>query len=434
MSTESHTPARLAVTFDDDHAVAAAGLTLVATLSERLGTFGVVNEMVDLGDRPGRAIPGRKVLTLVHAMAAGADCIDDCDVLRSGATGRVLGHKVMAPSTLGTFLRSFSFGHVRQLDRVTEELLARAWAMGAGPGDGEMTIDMDSTIVEVHGRQKQGASYGYTHVLGQHPLVATRADTGEVLHLRHRKGSANTGRGAPRFVRELFGRVRRAGAHGQLTLRADSGFWSKHVVAACRDHDVRYSITVRQTTTVTRAIAAIAEEDWVDIDYTDEGGCAQVAECPYGDGHRLVTRRTRLAATQEELFPSWRHHSFISDREGTAVDLDADHRRHAVVELAIRDLKEGAGLDHLPSGEFNANAAWAVLASLAHNMVRWVASLGMGQHGPVVMKTIRRKFLAVPGRLTTRSRRRRLHLPTNWPWATEWTACFERLRALPLQT
>jgi hypothetical protein len=421
------------VTFDDDRAVAGAGLALVATLSNKLGTYALANQVIDLGDRPGHALPGRKVLTLVHAMVAGADCIDDCDVLRSGATGKVLGHGVMAPSTLGTFLRSFSFGHVRQLDRLSEELLTRAWGFGAGPGEAPMTIDIDSTICQVYGKDKQGSAYGYTKVLGQHPLVATRAGTGEVLHIRHRKGSAASGRGAPRFVRETIGRTRRAGATGPLTLRADSGFHSKHVVAACREHDVRYSITVNQNRAVVRAIEAIPEAEWVGIDYT-LGGQAEVAECPYGDGHRLVVRRTRLVGKQAELFPSWRYHAFLTDREGTVVFLDADHRRHAVVELAIRDLKEGAGMTHCPSGNFNANAAWAVLASVAHNMVRWLASLGLDYEGPVVAKTIRRKFITVPGRLTHRSRRAYLHLPTQWPWATEWSACFDRLKALSLRT
>ena len=418
MHTESHSPARLAVTFDDDRAVAGAGLALVATLSDRLGTFDLANEVVDLGDVPGHAVPGRKILTLVHAIVAGAEFIDDCDVLRSGSTQRVLGHKVMAPSTLGTFLRGFTFGHVRQLDRLSGELLARAWSLGAGPGEEPMTIDIDSTIQQVYGRQKQGSGYGYTSVLGQHPLIATRADTGEVLHIRHRKGSANSGRGAQRFVRETVGRVRRAGASGQLTLRADSAFHSKYVIAACRDHDVRYSITVNLNKAVVRAIEAIDEADWTPIAYT-LGGKAEVAEASYGDDHRLVVRRTRLVGKQAELFPSWRHHAFITDLEGTAVALDEDHRGHAVVELAIRDLKEGAGLVHCPSGEFSANAAWAVLASLAHNMIRWVASLGLGHDGPVVAKTIRRKFITVPGRITRRSRRTQLHLPTHWPWATE---------------
>ena len=433
MHTELHTPARLTVTFDDDRAVAGAGLALAATLSERLGTFHLANEIIDLGERPGHAVPARKILTLIHAMVAGAECIDDCDVLRSGSTGKILGHGVMAPSTLGTFLRAFTFGHVRQLDRLSEELLTRAWSFGAGPGDSSMTIDIDSTIQRVYGKHKQGSAYGYTKVLGQHPLIATRADTGEVLHVRHRKGSANSGRGAQRFVRETIGRVRRAGATGQLNLRADSGFHSKHVIAACRDHKVRYSITVSQNKGVVRAIEAIPEEAWVGIDYT-VGGQAQVAECPYGDKHRLVVRRTKLIGKQAELFPSWRYHAFITDREGTAIFLDADHRQHAVVELAIRDLKEGAGMAHCPSGDFNANAAWVVLATIAHNMIRWLASLGLDHDGPVVAKTIRRKYISVPGRLTRRSRRTQLHLPTAWPWATEWTECFDRLRSLSIQT
>ena len=277
MKTESHSPARLAVTFDDDRAVAGAGLVLVAMLSDRLGTFDLANEVIDLGDVPGHAVPGRKILTLVHAMVAGAECIDDCDVLRSGSTQRVLGHAVMAPSTLGTFLRAFTFGHVRQLDRLSGELLTRAWSLGAGPGEEPMTIDIDSTIQQVYGKQKQGAGYGYTSVLGQHPLVATRADTGEVLHIRHPKGSANSGRGAQRFVRETVGRVRRAGASGQLTLRADSAFHSKYVIAACRDHDVRYSITVNLNRAVVRAIEGIDESAWTPIAYT-LGGRAEVAE------------------------------------------------------------------------------------------------------------------------------------------------------------
>ena len=433
MQTPSYSPTRLSAVFDDDRAVAGAGLALVASLSKRLGTYELANELIDLGGVPGHAAPGRKVLTLIHAMVAGASCIDDCDVLRSGATGRVLGHGVMAPSTLGTFLRAFTFGHVRQLDALSEALLTRAWAFGAGPGEAPMTIDIDSTICEVYGKHKQGSSYGYTKVLGQHPLIATRADTGEVVHIRHRRGSAHTGRGAQRFVRELIGRVRRSGASGPLTLRADSGFYSKHVIKACRDHHVAYSITVRQDRAVTTAIETIDEHAWTPIDYT-LGGEAEVGECSYGDHHRLVVRRTRLTGRQAELFPSWRYHAFITDREGTTTFLDADHRGHAVVELAIRDLKDGAGLSHCPSGEFNANAAWVVLASIAHNMVRWVCSLGLSITGPVVTKTIRARFISVPGRLITRSRRAQLHLPTHWPWATEWLSCFDRLLALSLRT
>ncbi|MGH2689226.1 MAG: IS1380 family transposase [Actinomycetota bacterium] len=416
--------------FDDDHSVASAGLVLPATLATHLGIEALADEAIDLGDRPGAARPGRKVMTLVHSIVAGGDSIDDADMLRCGSTAEVLGHRVMAPSTLGTFLRSFTFGHVRQLDRLSEEVLTRAWAAGAGPADAPMTIDLDSTITEVHGKAKQGAAYGYTRQLGLHPLLATRADTGEVLHSRMRKGSANTGRGAERFVNELVPRLRRAGAAGELTLRADSGFHSKKVIAALGRHDVRFSITANLNQAVRGAIEAIDEGAWMAIDYT-LGGEAQVAETTYG-GHRLVVRRTRLVGAQAELWPDWRHHAFLTDRRGGAVELDQDHRRHAVVELAIRDLKEGAGMNHCPSGRFFANAAWLVLATLAHNLLRWVASIGLGIEGPVVAKTVRRRFFTLPGRLTRSARRRHLHLPRSWPWSEEFSQALTRLRAVQL--
>jgi hypothetical protein len=267
----SHTLDQLDIAFDDTHAVANAGLLLAATLAERLGIEQTADQLINLGERPGSARPGRKLLTLVHSMLAGGDCIDDADLLRCGATSKVLGHRVMAPSTLGTFLRAFTFGHVRQLDRLTEQLLARAWAAGAGPGDAAMTIDLDSTVCEVHGYHKQGAAYGSTRKLGDHPLLATRADTGEVLHARQRTGRANTARGTARgtarFVDELAARVRRAGASGELTMRADSGFWSAKTIRACRRHQLRYSITVRQTKPIRQAIATIDEQAWVQIVY-----------------------------------------------------------------------------------------------------------------------------------------------------------------------
>jgi hypothetical protein len=424
MPGSSHVLDRIDVTFDDEHAVANAGLILPATLLDHLGLEAAADQVVSVGHRP-----GREVATVVHGILAGAECIDDLGVLRAGATERVLSTKVMAPSTVGTWLRQFTFGHVRQLDKLSEQLLTRAWAAGAGPGDGAMTIDVDSTICEVHGYQKQGAAYGYTRQLGLHPLVATRADTGEVLHARMRKGSANTMRGAQRFLRETIGRVRRAGATGPLTLRADSGFWASKVIAACTDHDVRYSITVRRTKAVVAAIEAIDDAAWVDIDYTANGR-AQVAETLLA-GRRLIVRRTRLTGRQAQLFPDWRHHAFVTDRDGTAVELDVDHRHHAVVELAIRDLKEGAGLVHCPSGIFQANAAWLVLASLAHNVLRWTARLGAIADGPVVAKTLRRKLLIVPGRLTRSARKQTLHLPTRWPWAEQFTLALQRLRSLP---
>jgi len=418
------------VVFDDEHAVASAGLLLPATLAERLGLEQAADQLVDLGDRPGAAHPGRKILTVVHGLLAGGDCIDDVEVLRTGATSRVLGHRVMAASTVGTFLRAFTFGHVRQLDRLAETALTRAWAAGAGPGDGPMTIDADSTICEVHGKAKQGASYGYTHKLGYHPLLATRANTGEMLHARQRTGKANTARGMPRFVDETIGRVRRAGATGELSFRADSGFWSAATIGRLRAHGVRFSITVRQTKPVQRAIATIAEAAWTTIGYSPEG-VAQVAETPFR-GDRLVVRRVRNLDDQQQLFPTWRYHGFITDRVGSAVELDADHRRHAVVELAIRDAKHGSGLNHHPSGKFFANAAWLILVCLAHNLLRWTATLGLGAREElVVAKTLRRTLLAPPGRLTRSARRFTLHLPARWPWAHSFTMALARLRCIP---
>jgi Transposase DDE domain group 1 len=421
------------VAFDDERAVASAGLLLPAILAERLGIEQAADQLVDLGGRPGTAHPGRKLLTLVHAMVAGGDCIDDVELLRCGSTASVLGHRVMAPSTVGTWLRSFTFGHVRQLDRVCGEVLARAWAAGAGPGDGPLTVDVDSTICEVHGYHKQGACYGYTHRLGYHPLLATRAEGGEVLHARLRKGSANTARGILRFVDELVARLRRAGAVGEPTLRMDSGFWSANLIKRLRGHRVRYSITVRQTKTVRAAIAAIGEAAWVDIAYQPDG-VAQVAETSYR-GDRLIVRRVRNQGEQAQLFATWRYHAFATNRVGTMVELDADHRRHAVCELAIRDLKAGAGLAHLPSGHFAANSAWLLAATLAHNLIRWIATLGLsvGDH-QTVAKTLRRTLLVLPGRFTRSARQWRLHLPAGWPWAHSFAMALARLRCIPYPT
>jgi Transposase DDE domain group 1 len=421
------------IAFDDQRAVASAGLLLPATLAERLGIEQAADQLVDLGDRPGAAHPGRKLLTVVHALVAGGDCIDDVELLRCGSTQAVLGHRVMAPSTVGTWLRTFTFGHVRQLDKVTAQVLARAWAAGAGPGDGPLVVDVDSTICEVHGYHKQGACYGYTHRLGYHPLLATRAENGEVLHARLRKGAANTARGILRFVDELVARLRRAGAVGELTLRMDSGFWSAKLIKRLRRHRVRYSVTVRQTKTIRAAIAAIGEAAWVPIPYQPDG-VAQVAEIPYR-GDRLIVRRVRNEGDQAQLFATWRYHAFVTNRVETMVELDQDHRRHAVCELAIRDLKAGAGLAHLPSGRFAANAAWLLAATLAHNLLRWTASLGLGVGDQqTVAKTLRRTLLALPGRLTRSARQWTLHLPAGWPWAHSFTMALARLRCIPHPT
>jgi DDE family transposase len=239
-------------------------------------------------------------------------------------------------------------------------------------------------------------------------------------------------RGAERFVRELAGRVRRAGARGEIVVRADSGFWAKRVIGALQEHAIRFSISVRSgDARIAEAIGQIPDESWRPIQYT-LGGEAQVAETTYRQ-MRLVVRRTRLVGAQAELFPDWRHHAFVTDRTQDAIWLDADHRQHAVCELAIRDLK-AEGLAHRPSGRFFANAAWCVIAALAHNLVRWVAALGLGLAGAIVAETIRRRFLCLPGRLTRSGRRWRLHLPRGWPWARGFLLALTRLRAVALRT
>ena len=363
MLPRSH-PDRIQIAFDDHRLVANAGLMLPATLARRLGLPQLVDRCLDLGCAPGRANTGDKLMTLVASALAGGDCIDDADVLRTGGTACTLGGTVKAPSTLGTFLRSFRWGHVRQLDRVSRELLARAWQAGAGPGDAPLTIDLDSTICETYGLAKEGARHhGYTGQRGYHPLLAVAAGTGDVLMARLREGRANTARGAAHFLRETVGRVRYAGARGQLTVRADSGFYTHGVVAVCRKMDVRFSITIRQHKSLRDLIEAIPEADWTPIPYWMDGA-ADVAETTYTPFRpepdaapvRLIVRRVKpTPGSQLALFANYSYHAFITDRDGETLELEADHRRHAEIENAIRDLKYGVGLNHLPSGRFAAN-------------------------------------------------------------------------------
>jgi hypothetical protein len=423
---------RVVVDFDDESLVANAGLILTATMAARLDLEVLINATVRLVGRVGGFAPGRKILTLVHSIIAGGSHIDHADVLRSGATGAVLGHRVMAPSTLGTFLRSFSFGHVRQLEAVIATTIARAWAFVGGPGGDRLVIDIDSTICEVYGGKKHGAAYGYTKVLGYHPILATRADTGEILHARLRKGSANTARGVRRFIDELVVRVRRAGASGPMVIRFDSGFWSNETIKTLVRHGVSYTMAVRTgVPKVASAIAAIDEDDWTEIAYTPDGR-AQVAETEYG-GRRLIVRRTRLIDTaQARLWPNWRHFAFLTDLAGDAVALDQFHRDHASVELAIRDIKEGAGLEHVPSGNYAANSAWLCCAVLAHNLIRWTATTGTPTEPTLtVARTIRVRLLALPGRLVNHSGTPTLRGPARWPWATQFKQQLATIRAYP---
>jgi hypothetical protein len=433
-----HSLDRFDVTFDDEHAVGDAGLMLPATLAQHLGLRELIDERVDLGDAPGRANVGHKAMTLIHSVLADGDCIDDADALRAGETEAVLGHAVLAPSTLGTFLRSFTWAHSRQLDRVSGELLGRAWAGGGGGGDLPVTVDVDSTICETYGLAKQGGVFGHTRVRGYNPLVAVIAGTGDVVHCRLRGGNAHSGRGAKSFLAETFNRVRAAGATGPMTLRADSGFYTRNVVDACCHADVRFSVTVRLTKPLHQVIAAIPARSWTPIPYFFDG--ADVAETtyrPFGKDQpdrRLIVRRVRpTPGTQLALFVEFSYHAFITNRDGDTLELEADHRRHAEIENTIRDLKYGVGLNHLPSGRFGANAAWLALNVIAHNLSRWVGRIGLDEPS-LTHKTLRRRYLRMPGRLTRSARQPTLHLPTRWPWAQQFQRALTNLRAVRLIT
>ena len=481
---------RYEVVFDDEGLVADAGLLAAGTLIVRLGLEGLVDRTVRLGGRVGGANPGRKVLTVVAAMLLGASHIDHVDRLRAGSTGRVLPHAVMAPSTVGTFLRSFTWGHVRQLEKVLTLALGRAWRLGAGPGKGPVTLDVDSTICAVSGKTKQGAAYGYTKELGYHPLLAFGADTGEVVGARLREGSSQ--RGVVHFVGETIRRVRRAGARGPVSVRADSGFWSFAMLAALDRLRVGWSITCRLNAKVRTLISNIDKDAWTPIAYP-RGGQAQVGETVLEMTNpkkrsqrrrfRLVVRRTRLVGSQAQLWPDWRYHTFVTnldlgaaeadrhhqpragqedighqprrgeqdteltelptieigDKPGeahsqvAAVEIDQHHRRHATCELAIRDLKDSGGLAHLPSGVFAANAAWLLCAALAHNLYRHIALLG-GTHPPGRMvrgRTIRTRLFGLPGRVVNHGGRRLVRLPARWPWAGTYQTTLTNLRNLP---
>ena len=433
-------PDRIRIVFDDHRLVTNAGLLLPATLARHLGLRELVDHHLDLGGAPGRANTGDKLMTLVASAMAGGDCIDDADVLRTGGTACTPGGTVKAPSTPGTFLRSFRWGHVRQLDRVSRELLARAWQAGAGPGDGPLTIRPGLH----HLRDLRTGQGGRTpprlyRQAGLSPAAGHRRRHRGCADVPAARGPANTARGAAHFLRETVGRVRYAGAQGQLTLRADSGFYTHGVVSVCRKMDVRFSITIRQHKSLRNLIEAIPEDAWTPIPYWMDGA-ADVAETtctpfqsePDAAPVRLIVRRVKpTPGSQLALFATYSYHGFITDRDGEMLELEADHRRHAEIENAIRDLKHGVGLNHLPSGRFAANAAWLAVQVMAHNLARWTARIGLGER-IATTKTLRRRFFSLAGRLTRSARRLTLHLPDRWPWAEKFSRALARLRAIPL--
>ena len=430
------------MSFTEKNLVPNAGLLPAAALAQRIGLGELVDQRLGLAQHGANS--GAKALTVIGSMLAKGDSIDDTAVLRAGAAGDLF-DATRAPSTIGSWLRAHKWSNVRQLDAVSRELLARLWSAGAGPADlaGPLTIDLDSSIVEVFGRAKQGAAFGYTKVRGYHPQFATCASTGMVLFSRLRGGSAGAARGAKSFLTETVSRVRDAGSTGQLTVRADSAFYSRAVLGTAVKLGVAFSVTARQDKKVRAAIEAIAEDAWTPIPYwlsTPEVSGADVAETTYtafsgADALevRLVVRRVRpTPGSQLALFTTWDYHAFVTNRPGELVEVEADHRRHAVVEQRIAELKS-AGLAHLPSGKFMANAAWLALAVMAHNLGRAVGRLAGPDLEKATVGTLQRQIFTVPGRLVHSGRRRHLRLPASWPWASAIARALTTIQAIPLR-
>jgi len=342
----SHDLSRVSVSFDEPNLVPCAGLLPAAVLAQRIGLGGLVEQRLTLA-RHG-ANSGAKALTVIGSILAGGDSIDDTAVLRAGALPRLF-DVTRAPSTVGTWLRDFKWHNVRQLDAISRELLARQWAAGAGPVDlsAPMTLDIDSTIVAVFGRGKQGAAFGYTKVRGYHPQLATCAETGQVLFCRLRGGSAGAARGAKSFLTETISRVRYSGATGELTVRADSAFYSRAVLATAKKFNVRFSVTTRQDKRIRAAIDTISDSAWAPIPYwlsTPEVSGADVAETNYtafaGTKHamavRLIVRRVRpTPGSQLALFTAYDYHAFVTDRAGDKLQIEAEH------EMALRPFRPG---------------------------------------------------------------------------------------------
>ena len=408
---------------------------------------------------------GLKVTSLVAGMVAGADCIDDMALLRHGGMDRVFAN-AYAPSTLGSFLRSFTFGHIRQLDAVASRFLTRLAAQAplvASALDGErVMVDIDDTIVEVHGYAKQGSGYGYSGVRGLNALLATISTTKSapvIVAQRLRKGSCGSPRGAKRLVADALKSATQlpSGSHLRPLVRADSAFYGAEVVNAALRGGADVSVTVRMDPKVKAAIATIGDGAWTTIEYTDAVfdeptstwvSRAEVTEIPFTaftskkkaeqvTGRLVVRRIPDLSPSakdgQETLFDTWRFHAFFtttdSETENT-VAADKTHRGHAIIEQVHADLKHSA-LAHLPSGKFTANAAWLVLAVMAFNLTRAAASMTGPTLARATTATIRRKLIAVPARVASSARRVTLHLPTAWPWENAWNDLFTRVCGPP---
>lgn len=460
----SHGSRDVVVRFDEPNLVSCAGLVPVMRLAERVDLAGLVDGRVRPDLLTG-ARPGRKAAAIVAGMAAGADCIDDLDLLRHGGM-KALFDGVYAPSTLGSFLRFFTWGHGLQLEAASRDLLAAlAKTTPLLPGVQQQAfVDVDSLLRRVYGHAKQGAGFGHAKVGGYRvrlrglsPLIATistPAAAPVIAATRLRAGNAASARAAASLVRQAIMTARGCGATGKILVRGDSAFGSGAVVSACRKAGVNFSVTMQSNQKLAAAIAAIDEAAWIPVRYPgavfDEAtgrwiSDAEVAETVYtafeSTDHKITSRlvirrvreRNRAPAGQDELFPIWRHHAFLTDNDLSTMDADLTHRAHAIEEQVFADLIDGP-LAHLPSGRFAANAAWLTLAAMTHNLTRAAGCLAGGVHAKARATTLRRKLINIPARIARHARRLTIHLPAGWRWQHDWQQLFTNTHSPPATT
>jgi hypothetical protein len=448
----SHNFMTASAVFDDAHLVSCAGLVPVMTLATQTGLPVLLAEKVHIAEpriKSGSANPSPKLTTVIAGMCAGADCIDDVDIVRSGGM-KTLFEGVYAPSTIGTLLREFTFGHARQLESVLREHLAGLCErVSLLPGAAERAfVDIDSLLRPVYGHAKQGASYGHTKIAGRQilrkglsPLITTisteHAAAPVITGARLRAGKTNSGKGAARMIAQAVATARAAGVSGQILVRGDSAYGNGVVAAACRRAGARFSLVLTKNRTVATAINSIGDDAWTPVKYPgavrdpDTGAWisnAEVAEIPYtafgSTPHavtaRLIVRRVKDVRYPDALFPVWRYHPFFTDTAETTAAADITHRRHAIIETVFADLIDGP-LAHMPSGHFGANSAWILCAAIAHNLLRAAGILAGAAHAVARAATLRRRIVNIPARLARPQRRPILHLPAHWPWAQAWT-------------
>jgi hypothetical protein len=460
----SHARRAITVRFDDPNLVSCGGLVAVMALAIRCGLHDLLATRLTLAGK-GTANAAAKITALVAGMICGADCIDDMDLLRHGGMPRLF-DQVRAPSTLGTFLRLFRFGHVRQLDAVAAALLARlvtATPLLAG-ADKLVFLDIDDTVRQTYGYAKQGTGRGYSGVKGLNALLAvisTPLSAPVLAATRLRKGSTNSARGAAKLLADALATARRAGAAGLILVRADSAYYGYDIINACRRAGARFSVTARLGPTVVAAITSIPDTAWTAIRYPnalwDEDeqrwvSDAEIAEIGFTafTSHRksehvtarLIVRRVRRLnpatapaghARQGELFAAYRYHPVFTDSGESMPAAEATHRDHAIVEQVIAELKNGP-LAHLPSGVFTANAAWLACAAIAHNLTRAAATLAGRRHARSRPATVRTQLIHTPARIAHSAQQQVLHLPRDWPWEAGLDELFRRALHDPLPT